>query len=158
MSDKLIYVRRKQQRLDDTSWGNFCKLQDRSKAEVYSATILRSNQNIIQMTDKPQNSPWTFQITNFDIVNDFPVYKPLDNGVDEKHTVFRPKHYEILDKPTIEMLACSMTPNEWRGFCMGNILKYRLRAGKKDSLEQDIGKANEYETIYEQYKHLCREE
>ncbi|MGL6013908.1 MAG: DUF3310 domain-containing protein, partial [Shewanella oncorhynchi] len=23
-----------------------------------------------------------------------------------------------------------MTEEEWRGFCLGNVLKYRLRAGK----------------------------
>lgn len=67
-----------------------------------------------------------------------------------------PKHYQILDGvESIEIIACSLTLEGWKGFCLGNILKYRIRAGKKDKLEQDIGKAEFYEELYEKHKHLC---
>lgn len=159
MKNKIVYVRRKKSTQSIGTWANFCKTVNCGQNEVFSGVVKSDDPDRIHMYDGASGNPWIFRLDQFDIVNEAnPVYKPLDNGVDEKHTVFRPKHYEILDKPSIEVLACSMTPEEWRGFCMGNILKYRIRAGKKDSLEQDIGKANEYETIYAQYKHLCRQE
>lgn len=72
--------------------------------------------------------------------------------------VASPNHYKILDDfESIEIIACSMTVEQFKGFCLGNIIKYRLRAGKKDLLEQDINKANQYETIFKQFKSLCRD-
>ena len=69
-----------------------------------------------------------------------------------------PKHYAILDGvESITIIASAMTTAEWRGFCLGNIIKYRLRAGNKDSLTQDIGKADFYRQLFEQHKHLCRD-
>jgi len=68
-----------------------------------------------------------------------------------------PSHYHILDGvESITVIASAMTVEEWRGFCLGNILKYRIRAGKKDKLEQDIGKADFYNELFVQHKHLCR--
>lgn len=70
--------------------------------------------------------------------------------------VTRPAHYQIIDNiESIDVIARSMTVEQFKGFCLGNILKYRIRAGKKDALEQDIAKANEYEKIFEAKKHLC---
>ena len=70
--------------------------------------------------------------------------------------VKRPAHYQIIDGiESIDVIARSMTVEQFKGFCLGNILKYRIRAGKKDSLEQDIAKANEYEKIFETKKYLC---
>ncbi|RKS87307.1 uncharacterized protein DUF3310 [Orbus hercynius] len=71
--------------------------------------------------------------------------------------VKNPKHYQIIDGfESIDVIACSMTEEQFKGFCLGNILKYRIRAGNKDALEQDIAKANEYKSIFESKKHLCR--
>lgn len=69
-----------------------------------------------------------------------------------------PKHYQILDGvESIQIIASAMTIEGFHGFCLGNIIKYRMRAGNKDALEQDIGKANFYQELYEQNKHLCKE-
>ena len=70
-----------------------------------------------------------------------------------------PKHYQILEGvESIEIIASAMIPEQWHGYCLGNILKYRIRAGKKDELVQDIGKADFYEELYLMHKHLCRAE
>lgn len=70
--------------------------------------------------------------------------------------VKKPKHYQIIDGiESIDIIARCMTVEQFKGFCLGNILKYRLRAGKKDALEQDIAKANEYALIFESKKQLC---
>lgn len=71
--------------------------------------------------------------------------------------VKNPSHYQLIDGfESIDIIACSMTVEQFKGFCLGNIIKYRLRAGNKDELEQDIAKANEYKSIFENKKHLCR--
>jgi len=71
--------------------------------------------------------------------------------------VKNPKHYQIIDGfESITIIASSLTLEAWKGFCIGNIIKYRLRAGNKDKLEQDIAKADFYKELYEQHKHLCK--
>ena len=71
--------------------------------------------------------------------------------------VKNPKHYQLMGQETITIIAASMTLDEWRGYCRGNAIKYRLRLGKKDSVEQDLGKAMFYEELYEMHKDLCRQ-
>jgi hypothetical protein len=44
----------------------------------------------------------------------------------------------------IDIIKAALTPEEFIGYCKGNCLKYRLRAGKKDDLQQDIDKAGTY--------------
>lgn len=66
-------------------------------------------------------------------------------------------HYSLFEEiEAIHVIASSMTGEEFRGFCMGNVLKYRLRAGKKDEVEKELNKANHYLDLYKKHKHLCR--
>ena len=69
--------------------------------------------------------------------------------------VKQPKHYLIMGEETITIIARSMTLDEWRGYCRGNVLKYRLRAGKKDDAAQDLAKADFYEELFEMHKDKC---
>ena len=56
------------------------------------------------------------------------------------------RHYEIWkDLETIDVIKQTLSLNEYIGFLKGNILKYRLRAGKKDDALRDIDKAINYE-------------
>ncbi|MFV0357793.1 MAG: DUF3310 domain-containing protein [Bacteroides thetaiotaomicron] len=66
-----------------------------------------------------------------------------------------PSHYDVMNERAIVIIAKSMTMDMFYGFCLGNVLKYRLRAGKKDPVDQDLAKANYYEALFEKYKHLC---
>lgn len=70
-----------------------------------------------------------------------------------------PSHYMLFDgTESIEVIARSMTVSEFRGFCFGNVLKYRLRAGKKSELatmEQDLKKAAYYQELFDKHKGLC---
>lgn len=63
------------------------------------------------------------------------------------------EYYLLIDREAIDIIAKSLTPDEFKGFCLGNILKYRLRAGKKDSktTQADIDKANHYEQIWMEF-------
>ena len=59
--------------------------------------------------------------------------------------VNNPKHYAIAPGvEAIDIIKASLTPEQFRGYLLGNFLKYRLRAGDKGDLQQDIDKSNWY--------------
>ena len=67
------------------------------------------------------------------------------------------QHYQVFpDKEAIEIIASSMTAEQFYGYCLGNFLKYRLRIGAKDEVQQELGKSNKYKELYEKHKHLCK--
>ncbi|WEU80457.1 nucleotide kinase [Klebsiella phage Saitama] len=73
--------------------------------------------------------------------------------------VKQPSHYQLFEGvEAIEVIARSMTQEMFKGYCLGNILKYRLRAGKKSelaTLEKDTAKATFYLELYTKHKGLC---
>lgn len=82
---------------------------------------------------------------------------PEPQGV--KSDVTHPNHYMLFDNvEAIEVIARSMTVEQFKGYVLGNILKYRLRAGKKSELatmEKDLKKAAFYQELFDKYKGLC---
>ena len=74
-------------------------------------------------------------------------------------SVRKPSHYQVFDGvESIEIIARSMTVSEFRGFCLGIVLKYRLRAGKKSELatmEKDLNKAAFYQELFDLHKGKC---
>ena len=59
--------------------------------------------------------------------------------------VNHPTHYKLFPgQEAIDIIQAALTPEEFRGYLKGNALKYRLRAGNKDDLQQDIDKAEWY--------------
>lgn len=54
-----------------------------------------------------------------------------------------PNHYVFGGIETIEYLDAKMTPEEYRGFLKGNVLKYVSRESEKNGLE-DLKKAKWY--------------
>ena len=78
--------------------------------------------------------------------------------MDKTNVVTNPKHYQILEGvESIEIIASALSVEGWKGFCLGNILKYRIRYGNKGDAQQDIDKANFYKELYVKHKHLCRD-
>lgn len=79
--------------------------------------------------------------------------------IGQEDSVRKPSHYQVFDGvESIEIIARSMTVSEFRGFCMGNVLKYRLRAGKKSELatmEKDLNKAAFYQELFDLHKGKC---
>jgi hypothetical protein len=67
--------------------------------------------------------------------------------------VRKPKHYEIMPGlEAIDIIDVVLTSLDgeitpYQAYCLGNFLKYRLRAGDKDDLQQDIDKSNEYKAM-----------
>lgn len=99
------------------------------------------------------NPPMILMNTN----NEHVIDEEQDEATEIKQElVNKPKHYELFeDIEAIEVIARSLTKEEFRGYCFGNLLKYRLRCGKKDNVEQELAKADKYKELYEKYKDLC---
>ena len=118
---------------------------------------------VIRETDNPvykflELGPVVWFKGAFEVLQEISTEQDSSSQVAQKNAVINPNHYDMMGANTIEILAAAMTEAEWRGFCLGNTLKYRIRAGKKDDLQQDIDKANNYERLYEEHKHLCRKD
>lgn len=59
--------------------------------------------------------------------------------------VNNPAHYDLFPgQQSIDVIQAALTPEEFAGFCKGNFLKYRLRAGEKGDPIQCLAKANWY--------------
>lgn len=84
------------------------------------------------------------------------VQEPTTITATSADAVNSPPHYQFFPGvEAIEIIATAMTQEQFHGYCLGNALKYRLRAGAKDALEQDIAKAKKYTELYEKYKEFC---
>lgn len=64
----------------------------------------------------------------------------------EDDLVNHPPHYWVFpDEEAINLIESCLSYEELQGYLKGNYLKYKLRAGQKDNLEQDIAKAEWYQ-------------
>lgn len=57
--------------------------------------------------------------------------------------VNHPNHYTSGDIETIDYIRDKLTPEEYQGYCVGNVMKYTSRWRKKDGV-QDLEKAAVY--------------
>jgi hypothetical protein len=80
--------------------------------------------------------------------------KSLDSLND---AVSSPNHYLKLGYECIEIIASSLSKEAFKGYCMGNFLKYRFRMGDKGDMLQDFNKSKEYLMLYDKYSHLCKD-
>ena len=58
-------------------------------------------------------------------------------------TIFNPKHYMQGSHECIDEIKAMLSPEEFRGFLKGNVIKYRYRANLKNGKE-DLAKADNY--------------
>ena len=65
---------------------------------------------------------------------------PLPITFIEPDLVNHPAHYTHGGIETIDFIQAKLTPEEFRGYLKGNILKYGSRIGHKDNDMQDAGK------------------
>ena len=54
------------------------------------------------------------------------------------------RHYDHGNLETIEVIRAKLTPEQFTGFLLGNIIKYSCRANFKDSFDMDIRKVSIY--------------
>lgn len=67
----------------------------------------------------------------------------MNNSVDTVDNVNQPAHYKVGGIETIDYLKAKMTEAQYRGFLLGNVLKYVSRHGHKNGKE-DLQKAMWY--------------
>jgi Protein of unknwon function (DUF3310) len=98
-----------------------------------------------------------YNTTLGDFITKYPATAGMCGSVAGGSPVHSPQHYQVFpDKEAIEIIASSMTTEQFYGYCLGNFLKYRLRIGAKDEVQQELGKSNKYKELYEKHKHLCK--
>ena len=70
---------------------------------------------------------------------------PSMSKIESQNAVNHPSHYNSGKYEVIDILQGMMSPEEFRGFCKGNVLKYILRADHKhDTPTEDFKKAHWY--------------
>lgn len=69
----------------------------------------------------------------------------------DKDMVNHPDHYTRTEREVIDTMRGAMTKEEFTGYLKGNILKYTLRIGLKDSVSQEAGKIKAYTDYLEMH-------
>lgn len=91
---------------------------------------------------------WVDQVCNGNMKKDAhyeEITSETESVTTEVDMVNHPPHYQLsCGKQAIDIIRASMTEEQFIGYCMGNALKYRLRAGNKGDVVEDIAKANWY--------------
>ena len=59
-------------------------------------------------------------------------------------------HYSQTVIQPIEVMQELMPPEQFIGFCRGNVIKYSLRAGRKDDVTKEVDKIVQYATWWRQ--------
>ena len=126
-----------------------CKIHKPQLPDDVEVDILEDN---VWMGERKFKDVYWKRVYKFRIVDER--YKPKA----EQDVVHHPKHYQFFDGiEAIEVIASSMTVEQFRGYCMGNKMKYCLRAGKKGDATEDLQKADKYDELFHKYEHLCRQ-
>lgn len=128
-------------------WAQFCHELGMSDGHPLVVTGILNGLLILEGCNRTWNPDY------FQLISTTRLPKSTQKAPD---AVNSPKHYQFFpDLEAIEVIARSMTKEQFYGYCLGNRLKYRLRAGNKDKLEQDIAKSDKYSELYEQHRGKC---
>lgn len=93
-----------------------------------------------------EGTDWSYEL-------DRQVYKSAAE-VDAGCEILSPTHYQLFpDMEVIDLIRGVLTPEEFAGYCKGNILKYRLRAGEKGAADRDVNKAKVYRKWLQEIHH-----
>ncbi|WWT42851.1 hypothetical protein HFBEMICV_CDS0013 [Escherichia phage 216Ecol046PP] len=118
--------------------------------------IVVKNEHVAVVKWPGLSEPRSHSISSLSITNQA---QSEPTTIGQGDSVRKPSYYQVFDGvESIEIIARSMTVSEFRGFCMGNVLKYRLRAGKKSELatmEKDLNKAAFYQELFDLHKGKC---
>ena len=75
------------------------------------------------------------------------------NGISAEDFTVNPDRYDMIQNPmhytvggyeALDIIKAKLSPEEYRGYCKGNILKYIMRANYKGHHDQDCDKAEYY--------------
>lgn len=83
---------------------------------------------------------WGHQWTKERGISEYAIVTPSPNASDP---VEQPSHYKQGGIECIDAIRAALTPDEFRGYCKGNILKYAWRERHKNG-DEDLRKAAVY--------------
>lgn len=94
---------------------------------------------------KDKEYPVSWEDLFFPPVNlhNYPNHTPMNNNSKPVDVVNSPPHYKKGSVECIDAIQAALTPEEFRGYCKGNALKYVWRERWKDGVES-LDKANWY--------------
>lgn len=138
----------------DKYWNYLCESLGKKADEAFKVAEVRFDYSSI-LIDGVEKREWYSPY--FERVATPPVVPESNNS--NNNMVTQPKHYEFFEGvEAITIIARSMTEKQFAGYCMGNALKYRLRAGKKFNTEEDLKKADYYKELFQKHRHECIDE
>lgn len=83
-------------------------------------------------------------LTEDEILRDFFIVEEIKSSVNKLKNP-KASHYNLwLDTDSIDIIKANLTQEEYIGALKFNILKYQLRLGKKDCIESDMEKIEDY--------------
>lgn len=82
------------------------------------------------------------------------IVKEDAKDISKKEAVNHPSHYNQYDVEVLEMMKRIWGEDAVKNFCKLNAFKYRMRAGHKDDVEQDLAKEKFYLDYFAQLKGL----
>ncbi len=149
-----MLVQRKAKFRDD-NWCNTCECNGFKADEVFTVDHVEGDTTVYFQGVAAKLGGWLARY--FEEVK-LAIPEPTSNPSDD-NMVTAPKHYEFFEGvEAITIIARSMTEKQFAGYCMGNALKYRLRAGKKFNTEEDLKKADYYKELFQKHRHECIDE
>ena len=120
---------------------------------TYVYAIRHNDKNPVPKTPKPEwkvlqtlTSSRQAQIKrSLDADHIFELTKGRDRSEEPKaDNVNHPAHYKVGGIETIDFIQAKLSPEEFRGYLKGNMLKYLSRASNKGNYEEDMLKARWY--------------
>jgi hypothetical protein len=86
-------------------------------------------------------------LVHFDGINEEWYYRLNEiKKINKKNdSVNHPSHYTFYKKEVIDIIKDCLTPEEFKGYLKGNLIKYRMRAGLKNDRDEDLKKSNWYQ-------------
>lgn len=103
------------------------------RGEIDGSNLPKQGRPILKRAEKP-----TFPYAHRTLAEVAP--EPQDTHDEVNH----PAHYTDGGIETIDFIQAKLSPEEFRGYCRGNAMKYLSRAGKKGDAATDLAKANWY--------------
>lgn len=93
------------------------------------AEELKTIKHVLQDMEAPQEDDGAYDFNDFEVVESDPI---------------NPTHYQIGGIETIDYIEAKLTPEQYKGYCKGNSIKYLSRAGHKGEEIEDYKKAAWY--------------
>ena len=112
----------------------------KAKPKATPTVVVASDEDKAKLYDKIEAKPEVAETPTIDA----PI---VDGTLNEtmNDAVHHPQHYTLpgLTVESVDVIRAVLTPEEFKGWCKGNALKYSLRAGRKDPAKevQDLAKA-----------------